>query len=147
MFIRWQKRKRRKPAFGYWGESIDDPTAPYGFVNSLRTTNKQDVHWSVVLIESVRIDGEPRQHHVAYLGGITDSATEIAPQRAWFWVGVLRRLDDLADQVSADDRKRIELTIAKKVPRPTKEEYAEIVRHLEEFWGAGTFHRHPWMWD
>jgi hypothetical protein len=127
MSVRWQKRKRRKPAFGYQGDQIEDPTAPYGFVCSLRSTNKQDTHWVAVLIESVRVDGRPRQRHVAYLDGIADSAIEITAQRAWFWQHVMLRLDRLANRIPNDDRPHVEAAIAVEVPRLTRTEYDECV--------------------
>ena len=69
---------------------------------------------AAILAESARIDGKPTQQHVAYLGGITDSAIEIAAQRAFFW-GAVGQLDQLANRVLKDDRTQIEEAIAKKV--------------------------------
>ena len=63
MFVRWQKRKRKSRAFG-------------------GGRDRADTHWAAILAESTRVDGKPTQQHVAYLGGITDSAIEIAAQRA-----------------------------------------------------------------
>jgi hypothetical protein len=44
-------------------------------------SGKQDVHWAAVLVEGARVKGKPVQHHIAYLGGITESAIEIVAQR------------------------------------------------------------------
>ncbi len=107
MFVRWQKRRRGSRAFGL--------------------ARGKDVHWAAVLVESNRVDGKPRQQHIAYLGGITDSGIEIAAQRAWFWQEVAHQFDRLANRISRDDRRRLEATIAKKVPRLTREEYDECV--------------------
>ena len=63
MFVRWQKRKRKSRAFG-------------------GGRDRADTHWAAILAESARVNGKPTQQHVAYLGGITDSAIEIAAQRA-----------------------------------------------------------------
>ena len=119
MFVRWQKRKRKSRAFG----------------GGRRDT---DTHWAAILAESVRVDGEPTQQHVAYLGGITDSAIEIAAQRAFFWGGATQQLDRLANRVSKDARARIEDAIEKKVPRLTRKEYDECLARraalgLEEY--------------
>jgi hypothetical protein len=103
MFVRWQRRKRRFRAFG----------GGHG----------TDAHWAAILVESVRVDGKPRQQHIGYLGGITDSANEITFQRAFFWEQVMQRLDDLANRIRGEDRKRVEEAIAKKVPRLTRQEY------------------------
>jgi hypothetical protein len=97
-----------------------------------------DTHWAAILAESVRIDGEPTQQHVAYLGGITDSAIEIATQRAYFWASVAQQLDRLANRISKDERVRIEDTIEKRVPRLTQKEYDECLSRqvalgLEEY--------------
>jgi hypothetical protein len=102
MFVRWQKRKRKSRAFGGRGT---------------------DTHWAAILAESSRVAGKPTQQHVAYLGGITDSAIEIAAQRAFFWKEVMQQLDQLANRVLKDDRARIEEAIAEKVPRLSRQEY------------------------
>jgi hypothetical protein len=78
MFLRWQKRKRKSRAFG----------------GGRRDT---DTHWAAILAESVRVDGEPTQRHVAYLGGITDSGIEADAQRALFWQKATEQLDRLAN--------------------------------------------------
>ena len=67
MFVRWQTRERRNRAFG--GDK------------------GPGMHWSAILVEGQRIDGKPVQRHVAYLGGITESAIELPAQRAFFWNG------------------------------------------------------------
>ena len=61
MFVRWQTRTRRARAFGR------DPNT--------------DTHWAAILAESSRIDGKPTQRHIAYLGGITESAIELRTAR------------------------------------------------------------------
>jgi hypothetical protein len=117
MFIRWQSRKRRRPAFGHWERP------------------KQDVHWKAVLAESARVNGKPLQRHLAVLGGITDSAIEITAQRCHFWDGVIERLERLGNQITADDRQRIEVQVANKVPRPTPDEYKAEARRSAQMWG------------
>ena len=76
-----------------------------------------------ILAESSRVDGKPTQRHIAYLGGITESAIELPAQRAFFWKEVTQQLDELA--VSKDDRVRIEAAVEAKVPRLTRREYNE----------------------
>ena len=110
MFVRWQTRERRNRAFG-GGKG-------------------PDMHWSAILVEGQRIDGKPVQRHVAYLGGITESAIELAAQRAFFWKGVTQQLDRLA--VSEDDRARIEAAVEAKVPRLTRREYNEWLIRRDE---------------
>ena len=100
MFVRWLKRTRRNRAFG-GGKG-------------------PDTHWAAVLVESERVAGKPVQHYVAYLGGITESAIELPAQRASFWAGVTRQLNN---GVPRRDRTRIETAIEVKVPRLTRQQY------------------------
>src|SRR5258705_3096193 len=108
MFIRWQSRQRQKSEF-----SPDEIP---------------DIGWTVILAESYSVDGNPRQRHIAYLGSITESSIKIDPQRCHFWDRVTRALDRLGNQVSDDDRAKIEAAIALKVPRPSLAEYRDIAR-------------------
>ena len=100
MFVRWLKRTRRSRAFG-GGKG-------------------PDTHWAAVLVESERVAGKPVQHYVAYLGGITESAIELPAQRASFWAGVTRQLNNRVPRL---DRPRIETAIEVKVPRLTRQQY------------------------
>ena len=70
MFTRWQKRKRKSPAF-------DDA----------RET------------ESAHIGGKPAQQQIADLGSITESAIEVPGQRAFFWQGAKKQLGQLAERI------------------------------------------------
>jgi hypothetical protein len=115
MFVRWQKRKRKSRAFG-GGRGTD-------------------AHWAAILAESARIDGKPTQQHISYLGGIADSAIEIAAQRAFFWREVMQQLDQ--NRVLKEDRERLEQAIAKKVPRLTRQEYDGCIARWAEL-GLGT---------
>src|SRR6516165_10277451 len=117
MFVRWQSRKRGSPAFGT--------------VMRLRgrvvraDTRKLDVHWTAILVEASRVDGKPKQEHIAYLGGITESAIEILPQRCYFWDEVTERLNKLSDRITPEERLRIESAIAERVPLPTGSEFKQ----------------------
>ncbi len=119
MFVRWQKRVRRSPAFGMW-KSI--PPAP-------------DTHWAEILVESRRIGGRPRQRHVTYLGGICQSAIdlEIPHQRGYFWSRVIGRLDQLGNRVTSEQRRMIEARIAAKVTPPTGDDLVQINASREQY--------------
>src|SRR5262245_29919019 len=93
-----------------------------------RGKRRQDVHWAAVLAEARRIDGQPKQQHVAYLGGITKSAMRLFISVAGSGTP---RLDQLGSRISAADRRRIVPAVAKRVPRPTKAERAQCVRDRE----------------
>jgi hypothetical protein len=74
----------------------------------------------VVLVESVRVNGKPKQRHVAYLGGYYENELDHASARDEFWETVTNRLNNLSNRLSIEDRKKIEKAIAGRVSRPTK---------------------------
>jgi hypothetical protein len=80
------------------------------------TSNKQ-ARLKAVLVESVRIDGKPRQKHLAVLGSLPlDAITEHEGfpgswHRHRFWRIATARLD----QFAPEDRARILASIAEKV--------------------------------
>jgi hypothetical protein len=113
MYVRWQSRKRR--TVKWWQNG---------------TRRKDDMHWSAILVENVRIKGKPTQRHVAYLGGITESAIALdkPAQRIYFWNGVERKLAAL--KLSAKERAAIMQTIAKRVPRVTSKQRQQLDRWL-----------------
>jgi hypothetical protein len=107
MYIRWQHRRRK-----FW--------------NGETTT-----HWSAILVESKRVNGKPRQHHIAHIVGFDENP--INEYRVWDTVDAC--LDRLANQITPAEREQIEAGIAKKVPRPTPEEYkkgAEMPQSLRD---------------
>jgi hypothetical protein len=75
------------------------------------------VHWRATLAECVWVNGRPRQRHVAYLGGITESAiAHSAGARYLFWKKLVERLTEAS--VAGEDRRHIEDAVAARVPRP-----------------------------
>ena len=108
MYIRWQTRKRRRPAFG-------------------RRAGSGDIHNAAILAENVRVKGKPTQRHATYLGGITDSAIQIVHKRYYFWQKVTLQLDNLKLPRNERERRNIESAIALKVP-PTKAECRRVER-------------------
>ena len=72
--------------------------------------------WSyAILVENGRIDGKPKQRHVAYLGSVHLDQT--VHYRAWWWHRISAKLDALGNRIPADDRPRIEAALAKEVPK------------------------------
>jgi hypothetical protein len=55
----------------------DHEKEPIFTIVAVARTREPDVHWAAIIVESVRVDGKPTQRHVAYLGGITESAIAI----------------------------------------------------------------------
>ena len=106
MYIRWQSRERSTPAFG---------------------RGQSDVHWRAILVENVRVYGKPRQQHIAYVAGFTESAVAIPIQRLYVWDRVTERLDHLGSRISREDRRRIEAALSVKIgKRPTAEQRAKL---------------------
>jgi hypothetical protein len=120
MFIRWQSRKRQRRQCG-------SPRAPV-----------DDTHWRAILVECVRVDGKPRQRHVAYIVGFTESAAASLPHRRYIWDRADERLDRLHNRLSSQERKRIEKDLTKKLGRqPSKAERARQDHKLAEILNLG----------
>ena len=138
MFVRWQSRKRQRPDIGYYEGDVRDEFGPvYNRRGSCLRTRKradgsigQDVRWTAVIVESVRVDGKPRSRHVAWLASITESRIDVVHQRRYFWDQVFDRLDHLGNRIPIEDRRRTEAAIALKVPRLSRAEHdASIEDH------------------
>ncbi len=99
MFVRWQRRRRKR----YGGSPL----------------------LTAVLVESRRVDGDPRQRTVAYLAGIREKFIgEHERAHRKFWRKVDERLDELA--LDPATRARIEAGVAARVPRVTDENQAQF---------------------
>jgi hypothetical protein len=85
---------------------------------------------AAVLVESSRVNGKPRQRHIAYLATYTNSLYSLEEgehhdehnvhRRAWFWHHMTQRLAGLA--LSAEQRNHITTLVAKRLPKPTTAE-------------------------
>jgi hypothetical protein len=93
MFVRWQEYRSR---------------AQSSRVRAFR--KKHGPHrLRAILVETVRIDGEPRQRYLAYLGSVQADRRD----RPRFWYDVTRKLEQC--RLSREERKQIMSAIAKKV--------------------------------
>ena len=125
MFVRWHSRKRNRPYVGPSAGQVrvagriarDKHGRPLLTRRRADGTVAQDVRWGAVLVESPWIDGRTRQRHIAVLGSITESQIDVARQRRYFWDAIGKKLDKLGKRITPKDRKKIEATIASKVPR------------------------------
>ncbi len=105
-----------------------------------------------VLCENKRVDGQPRQRHIAYLGSIEKywlpsyfedmSPDEAAARKAeagdwdsksmhnrhYFWENVVEKID----VVPSDQREKIETALATAVPRPSPEEVELVEKRNKE---------------
>jgi hypothetical protein len=117
MYIRWQSRKRNRAKFG---------------------GGHQDIGWSAILVESVRVDGKPKQQHVAYLAGFTESAIAAHPaQQRFVWDRIEDKLKRLGNRISDEDRDAIVKAVIQKIGKPpTKAQRDALDRSREEFMGA-----------
>ena len=87
------------------------------------------MHWRAVLVESTRIDGKPRQRHIAYLAGFTESAARIPAQRRLIWERIEKHLERLGKRIPAKDREAIMAALIEKIGKPpTKAQRAKLDR-------------------
>jgi hypothetical protein len=93
MFVRWQQ---------YRSQAQD---------KRRRERNDARARLKAVLVESTRINGEPRQKHIAFLGSVSVDGSD----RRRFWFDVTTRLNQLNNLVSVEERKCIGAAIAEKV--------------------------------
>src|SRR5262245_60876456 len=100
----------------------------------------KDVRRTAIVVESVRVDGTPTQRHIAYLGGIAESAINNLASQCRFWTNVKNKLDSLGHCITVENRERIEAAVAKTVPRPTNTQLAAFVHECKRL-GSGSFHR------
>ena len=137
MFVRWQ---RRAPA--WWRQephTRKHPPAPH-------TRKSPPAQWAAILVESVRVEGKPKQRHIAYLAGIKEDRLGELTGRCRFYMDVVATLDRLGNQVSAAERKRVETALMRKVPCPTCQEYQEFNRHVIQVLGPGYARPVPERW-
>lgn len=121
MYVRW--KKRALPAIPYAANyTRNDPPQPEG----------ERAGWYAILVESRRVDGKPRQRVIAHLGGIHREDLDNPREQYYFWRQVHKRL--LGLNIPADVRDRIDETLIKTVPYPSRESIQECVngRWLEQ---------------
>ncbi len=111
MFVRWQRRARGR---NYWGEfhPADNGDAYVG-----------------MLVESVRVEGKPRQKVLAYLGTVRAEADPINS-----WQAVLKRLDQSG--LSPEVRGQAVEGIAKRIGWLSRDQVQERIKFLIGLWGA-----------
>jgi len=112
MFIRWNRRKRTKTGW----------------------RRKEGDYLTAVLVESVRVNGSPRQKIIKCLGSIGEDALGKVYRRDNFWETVERNLSTL--ELTEEMKDKIIVSLKKTVPKPSdkevKKDREESVRRLEE---------------
>ena len=136
MYVRWQTY--RSQARSKW----------------LAESNDRWARLKAVLVESVRVDGKPRQKHIAFLGSVqADDPRMIEGEGAnaqfWrrmstrrkvrFWRDVMRRLERLGNRISPAARERISAAILLSgwgVGRRQPPSLGNSMASLKRFWGS-----------
>jgi hypothetical protein len=146
MFVRW-KRKRRKDQrtgeYRFTGEHREmDPAIVKRFPEyqgksfSIRKPiTREEWLLTASLVESVRINGQPRQRTIRYLGSIRECHLDLEGQssifhRGYFWRSVDTNLASL--DLSDLERARIVAGLEDVVPRPDPEEIAQAHKRAED---------------
>jgi hypothetical protein len=75
-----------------------------------------------ILVESVRIDGKPRQRHVAFIASYEANKLDQIRTRSTFWRHARQRPDQIDNQITPADRSKVEGALAQRVPRTTAED-------------------------
>jgi hypothetical protein len=100
------------------------------FVGSIKFDYPKPDDAYAILVEGKRINGKPRQRHVAYLG-LVRLKPEYSPHyRAWWWRRMNAKLDRLATVLTPADRTKIDAALAVKVPKVSPE---EIIAYDREY--------------
>src|SRR6185369_4355120 len=84
---------------------------------------------SAVLVESVRVNGAPRQKIVGYLGSIGERRTAMYFHQRDFWDRVKSALDGL--ELTKSQRRAIEAQLKVRVPYPTATARKQALRQFE----------------
>jgi hypothetical protein len=92
----------------------------------------RDDRLRAVLVESVRIDGKPRQKHIAFLGSIASNSLGKPGPR--FWYDVTAKLKRLGNRIGPEDYERIIASITAKVGglAMTEAELEQFERECEQ---------------
>ena len=114
MYVRWQSRKQAL---------------------------SKDVRRTAIAVESERVDGRPTQRHVAYLGGISESAINTLAGQCRFWLDVTNKLDSLGRRMTAEDRESIKEALAERVSRPRDTQMSAFIQARERLGEDTNLHR------
>jgi hypothetical protein len=96
MFVRWKKRKR-------FDKRLNRQLPDYLYA---------------VLVESIRVNGEPRQKTIKYLGSIFSDLVNAPFRMSRFWVEADKNLSEL--DLSPAEREKIINDMKKVVPLPSE---------------------------
>ena len=94
-----------------------------------RAQNDKRARLKAILVESVRVNGGPRQKYIAFLGSMSIDRSDMHR----FWREVTARLDQFGNRVGPEDRDRLLASIAEKVGEgpPTPAELEQYAREYD----------------
>ena len=107
MYVIWRKRKREKYASRSWFDKVGD------------------VRLTPIIVQSRRVNGKPKQEHIACLPSIVESDID-EKTAVWFWKGVEERLARLTNRISHEDAENIRAALGRVVPPPAPEYAKEL---------------------
>ena len=99
MYVIWRKRKREH--YAGWDKV-------------------GDVRLTPIIVQSRRVNGKPKQDHIACLPSIIES--QINDKSAvWYWAAVEKQLARLTNRIPREDMAKIRAALDKTVPQPETE--------------------------
>ncbi len=116
MFVRWKRRKKAATRTG----------------RRPRRRSESGDSLYCVLVESLRVGGEPRQKVICYLGSLDEGNREKLWLRVDFWDVVSAKLDRL--QLKAAERTKLEDEIGRVVARVPEDEVVAFKKARQEWW-------------
>ena len=113
MFVRWKRR-----------ESSYKPSSEYG--RYIAANRGASIY--AVLVESVRVNGKPRQNFVCHLAKVREAELTERYLPFYFWKKVTEKLNSMS--LDESERVKIEQQLAVKIRRPSD---AETVEYWQEY--------------
>ncbi len=99
MYVIWRKRKREH--YAGWNKV-------------------GDVRLTPIIVQSRRVNGKPKQEHIACLPSIIESSIN-EKEAIWFWGGVEEQLARLTNRIPREEMEKIRAALDKVVPQPDPE--------------------------
>ena len=102
MYVIWRRRKREHYA-GWWDSIVIG-----------------DVRLTPIIVQSRRVNGKPKQEHIACLPSIIESHIN-ENSAVSFWAAVEKQLTRLTNRIPREDMEKIRAALDKVVPQPNPE--------------------------
>ncbi len=141
MYVRWKIVQPRKSTAHFLGWTQGDPVLQYvsettrkDVESFLARRNKENAKMGALvtatLVENRRIDGKPRQKHLAYLASAREAQLQHPLPRLRFHERAKSRMEDMG--LSEAQIGQALAQIAKRVPLPTQEELNEAIAKWQQ---------------